>query len=315
MIRSWVVCEPLAGMRSQALGLAEAAGLAPEIKDVVRPTPWRWIPSRLWPDPLLALPAAARGQAPPDIAIGCGGTGDRVVAALRPRGTRVVAIQDPRMDLRRFDLVVANRHDGISGPNVIVVRNAMHRVTPARLAAAAAVWAPRLAHLPRPLVAVLLGGSNGRYRFDAPVAAALAGELAAMMRAEGAGLAVTPSRRTDPAAVAALSGAVVPAGGWVWDGQGENPYFGLLALADAILVTQDSVSMLSEAVATAAPVLAVRLPGRGRRHAAFLDGLIADGRVRPWAGRLERWAASPLDDTPEAAAILRRRLGLDGARE
>ncbi|WP_048862211.1 ELM1/GtrOC1 family putative glycosyltransferase, partial [Acidisphaera rubrifaciens] len=78
MIRSWVVCEPLAGMRSQALGLAEAAGLAPEVMDVIRPPSWRWIPPRLWPDPLRALPHGARAQAPPDIAIGCGGTGDRV---------------------------------------------------------------------------------------------------------------------------------------------------------------------------------------------------------------------------------------------
>jgi len=123
------------------------------------------------------------------------------------------------------------------------------------------------------------------------------------------GVALTPSRRTDPAAIRALSNALEPLGGWVWDGEAENPYFGLLALADAIVVTMDSVSMVSEAAATAAPVLVAKLPGTSRRIGLFLDGLTADGRIRPFAGRLETWPVAPLDDTPLAAAEMRRRLG------
>ena len=52
--------------------------------------------------------------------------------------------------------------------------------------------------------------------------------------------------------------ALRPVGGWVWDFTGENPYFGILALADMLVVTQDSVSMISEAAATAVPVTVVR---------------------------------------------------------
>ena len=158
-------------------------------------------------------------------------------------------------------------------------------------------------------MAVLVGGSNGRFRLDQAEGAALAGQLAAMVRQDGAGVAATPSRRTAPAVVAALRSALEPLGGTVWDGTGENPYFGLLACADAIVVTADSVSMVSEAVATAAPVLIAELPGRSRRIGAFLDGLRADGRVRSFRGRLEMWHTSPLDDTQEAADTVRRRLG------
>ncbi|MGC8476965.1 MAG: ELM1/GtrOC1 family putative glycosyltransferase [Acetobacteraceae bacterium] len=94
----------------------------------------------------------------------------------------------------------------------------------------------------------------------------------------------------------------------MWDGSGENPYFGMLALADAIVVTEDSVSMVSEAVATAAPVLLAGLPGASRRIGAFSAGLLAEGRVRRFAGRLEWWPVAPLDDTPAAGAEVRRRL-------
>jgi uncharacterized protein len=218
-------------------------------------------------------------------------------------------VQHPRMPIDRFDLVVVNRHDRLTGPNVVVTRTALHRATPLRLAEAAAIWAPRLAHLKRPLLAVLIGGSNGRFRLDAPVAGALAAQLAALGR-EGIGLAMTPSRRTDPAARALLAEAVRDADGYVWDMTGENPYFGLLALADAILVSVDSVSMISEAVATGAPVLLARLPGRSRRIGDFVGDLLREGRVRWFEGKLEHWPVAPLDDTEAAAEAMRRRLGL-----
>jgi mitochondrial fission protein ELM1 len=186
----------------------------------------------------------------------------------------------------------------------------LHRATPNRLAAAADQWRARLAHLRRPLVAVLIGGSNGRFRLDAAVARRLASQLAEMMRRDAVGVAVTPSRRTDPAAMRVLAEVLGPIGAWIWDGSGDNPYFGMLGLADAIIVTVDSVSMVSEAVATRAPVLLAALPGRSRRNALFTRGLLRDGRVREFSGRLEMWPVEPLDDTPEAAAEMCRRLGL-----
>jgi len=124
------------------------------------------------------------------------------------------------------------------------------------------------------------------------------------------GLMLTPSRRTAPEVVQALRERLEPAGAFVWDMQGENPYFGMLALADAIVVTEDSVSMVSEAVATPAPVLLVRLPGSSRRIDVFHTALLNEDRIRPFAGRLEVWPTAPLDDTPMAAAELRGRLGL-----
>jgi hypothetical protein len=310
---SWILAEGYAGMQAQALGLAEAAGLAPELR-VLRPRGlWRTLTPALWPAPLCAVDRAAFAPPLPDLIIGCGGKAGAVLAALAGRadaaGARRVMVQRPPVGPARFDLVVVTRHDQLTGPNVLVTRTALHRVTPARLAEAAAIWAPRLAHLPRPLVVVLVGGGNGRYRLDAPVGARLAGELAGMMRRDKVGLALTPSRRTGPAVARLLGEALRPLGAYVWDMQGENPYFGLLALADAIVATGDSVSMISEAVATKAPVLVAALPGRSYRHGLFTRDLFADGRARPFRGRLETWPAEPVNDTPEVAAEMCRRLG------
>jgi uncharacterized protein len=222
----------------------------------------------------------------------------------------VVQVQDPRMDIARFDLIIANHHDELTGPNVFVTRTALHRVTSERLATEADVWRDRFAAYRRPLVAVLLGGNNGRFRLDSDSGARLAADLAAMAERDKVGIVVTPSRRTDPAVTELIRTALAPSGGWVWDLTGENPYFGMLGLADLIVVTQDSVSMISEAVATTAPVMIAPLPGSWRRQGLLLKPLVDEDRVRPFEGRFSTWKVAPLNDTPHAAAEMRRRLGL-----
>lgn len=311
-LTAWTLTEDYAGLRSQALGLAEAARFNTEQRLIMPRGIWRRIPAVLWPAPLRAIDPSAVAGAYPHVIIGVGGKSAAVLAALRGRA-RTVIVQHPRQDIRGFDLVVATRHDGLTGPNVIVTRTALHRITPDGLSAAALAWQARLGHLPRPLVAVLVGGSNGRFRLDAAVAADLAAKLAGMMDHDKIGIALTPSRRTDPAALRVLHDTLAPRGAYLWDFAGENPYAGLLALADAIVVTGDSVSMMSEAAATPAPVLIAALPGRSRRIGAFARALVEDGRARMFRGRFETWPVTPIDDTAEAAAELRRRLGLQEA--
>lgn len=309
---AWILAEN-ASLSGQAEGLAEAAGIAAESRRLRALGWWAHLAPSLWPWPLRAIDSAALAGAMPGLVIGSGGKAAAVLAALRTgrRGrTRTVIVQHPRMRADRFDLVVVADHDGLRGPNVLSTRTALHRMSPARLAAAAAVWGPRFAHLPRPLVSVLVGGNNGRFRLEAAEAEALAAGLAGMMRADGVGLVLTPSRRTGPVAWGVLERVLRPLGAWLWDGTGENPYAGMLACADAIVVTNDSVSFLSEAVATRAPVLLAGLPGYSQRIGAFNRALLASGRVRAFAGRLETWPVTPIDDMAEVAGELRRRLGL-----
>ena len=302
-----IYAEPFAGLQAQALGLAEASGLTAAMVDLKPGFPFSQIPASLWPD---ALRVTGVKDPAPGLALTVGGAGGAVGAALRLRGNQVVQIQNPRMALKKFDLIVANQHDEITGPNVIIVRTALHRATQARLAAERAIWMPRFAHLPKPLVAVLVGGSNGRFKLERAEGEALARDLAGIANRDKAGLMVTPSRRTAPAVRRALEKTLVPLGAWIWDMEGENPYFGMLACADMIVATIDSISMVSEAVATHAPVLLAELPGKSRRIELFLRALKEAGRARPFAGRLEYWPVLPLDDTAAAAGEMRRRLKL-----
>jgi mitochondrial fission protein ELM1 len=133
-----------------------------------------------------------------------------------------------------------------------------------------------------------------------------------MIGQDKVGMVITPSRRTGAAQIAILRRILEPMGAYIWDMSGENPYFGFLAVADAIVVTMDSISMVSEAVATSAPVLVQSLPGKSRRIGLFAQMLEREQRVRPFAAKWESWAVAPLDDTDWAAAEMLRRLGETG---
>lgn len=313
----WVVTDGKAGVEGQCVGLAEALGYAPEVKRIQMRRPWRWMPPLAIHRPLARLcPAGARLAAPwPDVLIASGRrTVALSIAVRRASGGRVftVQIQKPGVDPARFDAVVTPRHDRLRGANVIETVGSLNRVTPARLAAAARRFGPALTDLPRPLVAVMLGGNSKAYRMSAARMTRLGARLAELARRDGAGLLVTPSRRTPPRTVEIVRRALHGLPARTWDGQGENPYLAYLALADALVVTADSVNMVSEAATTGKPVFVVDLDGGSAKFARFHRALAEAGITRPFAGRLETWTYPPLNDTERAAAAIRRRLAAHG---
>lgn len=308
--RCWTLTTGEAGMTSQAIGLAEAVGLPHEHKTIGLRSPWRWLPGHLCPGVLHGLTPDSDPVEPPwpELLISCGRRSTAVSIAIRRLSgghTLTVHIQDPQIPVHHFDLVVPPRHDGLEGENVISTRGALHRVTPEKLADAARAQAERFAHLPRPLVAVLVGGSNRTCRLTPQVSTSIGRQLAALAREHGAGIALTPSRRTGAANVQALREALRGVPHFIWDGQGDNPYFALLGLADHIVVTGDSVSMVSEAASTGKPVYVADLKGYSQRLVVFHHQLRREGVTRPFPGPLEHWSYDPVNDTPQVAERIR----------
>jgi mitochondrial fission protein ELM1 len=305
----WALTTGEAGAVNQALGLAEAVGLPFVEKRITLRRPWRWLPGHLCPFALHGLGRDGDDLAPPwpELLISCGRRTVAAALAIRRRGALAVYVQDPHVPPSRFDMVVPPRHDRVRGANVYPTRAALHRVTAARLEEAGARFRDRFAGLPRPLVAVLVGGDSGAYRFPEDAARSLADRLAALA-ATGAGLVVTTSRRTGPRAGAVLRTRLGVIGADIWDGSGDNPYLGMLALADHIVVTEDSVSMVSEACATGKPVHVFPLSGGSARMRRFHDSLRAEGVTRPFCGRLESWSYPPIREAESIAGIVRAKL-------
>lgn len=309
----WIVTEGHAGSENQCIGLAEAMDLPFTLKRVHPRAPWVWLPVTLWPMPLASL---AQGSDPleppwPDLLIASGRRSIPFALYVRRKSggaTFMVYIQNPRSAFGRFDAIVAPEHDGIEGPNVITTVGAIHRVTPERVAADASRFADRVARLPRPLVAVLVGGSSRSWRLTGEKVRELAGQLRELATLEKAGLVVTPSRRTGEANIKVLREALAGCPADIWDFTGDNPYFAYLGLADHIVVTGDSVTMISEACSIGKPVYVVELEGGNERFRRFHAAMREGGHTRPFAGKLEDWTPMPLAETPRVAEEIRRRL-------
>lgn len=304
--RVWVLIDDRPGNSGQSLGVADALGWPYEQKTVVY-------------DRLAAMPALMRGaligvraesrallRPPfPDLVIAAGRRLAPVAIRIKKAShgrTFLCQIMDPGRSLwREFNLLAIPEHDGEVGarPNIVRVTGAPHRVTAAWLDAARARFAQAFESMAAPRVALIVGGATKDRAFTAGMAHTLA-EAAVILAGPGTVMAST-SRRTGEAAEAALA-AVLPDTAFLYrfGDDGDNPYPGLLAWADAIVVTGDSVSMCSEACGTGKPVHIFAPEGfLSAKHDRLVESLIRTGA----AARLGE-APPPGGEIVDAAGVI-----------
>jgi uncharacterized protein len=303
----WVLSDGKAGDEAQCLGVAERLWLKAEIRRVRPRAPFTWLMPWGPVDPAEAASKPLSPIAPPwpDIAIA---SGRRTVAYLRSirklSAGRVMTVylKDPASGSDTAEMIWVPRHDRLRGANVLSTLTSPHRISPERLAAARQ-QSPAWLKPGRQTIGVMLGGDSKHHRFTPENTADLVAGLSAFADA-GAHLVVTPSRRTPSALAGAVRALCMRTGGYWWDGTGENPYLAILAQADHLVVTADSVNMLGEATSTGKPVHLFSPSGGHTKISSFVKGLVDHGAVRPLSGHLETWFYEPLDATPIIAVAL-----------
>jgi mitochondrial fission protein ELM1 len=309
-ITIWAISDGRAGIEAQAVGLAEAVARQVPATIVVKRVGWsgktgrlpwwaNWLPRRwLTPESGIAAPW-------PDLWIAAGrATLPLSIRAKRWSGgkTYVVQIQDPRVPAHMFDLVIPPKHDRLTGDNVLPITGSPHRVTATRLDSEYAKFRDQIEALPRPRVAVLLGGKSKAFDLSAVRAAEMAHQIQLPLEQEGGSLLMTFSRRTPEPAQALLTARLRHLPGMIWDGTGANPYFAFLAAADYILVTEDSTNMATEAASTGKPVFILKMDGASLKFRLFHQELEGMGAARPYGGAFHGWTYAPVDETGRAAA-------------
>jgi mitochondrial fission protein ELM1 len=312
--RVWVLRDDRPGNTTQALGLAEALGLPYEVKQLrcraAARLHNRWLGASLLG---IDREASAPLEPPwPELVIAAGRRTAPVAEWIREQSrgrARIVALgRKAGDDAERFDRVVTPRYVRLfPHPRRIETTAPIHRVTRDALAKAGEEWADRLADAPAPRIAVLVGGPSGQYRFGPAEAAQLGTACAGLARSCGGSLFATTSRRLGPAATEAFSAAIGEIHllhRWRPDDPG-NPYLGLLAHADAFVVTGDSESMLAEASSLGRPVAIYALPVRAtfRWLSAFREWVWRRATAKPLGPRgtprpqrgLERWCGKAIE--------------------
>lgn len=310
----WCLSAGNVGMMSQIIGLACAVGLTHTTKKTRLAFPWKWMPLEAIPRQPWAItcPEQITCSPPPQLVISCGR--HAIIPALTLKnqyGDQVftVHIQDPATNPAPFDLVVVPKHDYTRGPNVYLSNGALHYVTPDRLAAAKAdPIRDEILFDRRTVVTVLVGGPNNYYRFSNRDLEPFYHKLHQLGRQSR--MAILPSSRT-PESVCKRLRSEFSSDHYVWDRSDSNPYFTALAVASHLVVTGDSVSMITEATATGRPVFVEYLTEkrRARRFRRFHAQFQQAGFVRPFEGVLADWTYQPPNDTSQVARIIQERIG------
>ncbi len=309
-----VISDGRRGIENQALGLAEALSSLVETTISKHIVPTSGIFKALPPSIQFLLKSKPKDYgitSAPKIAIGCGRQAIAALMALKKSlGADIftVYVQDPRINPQHFDLVIAPEHDGLSGPNVQTMIGSPNRITAERLKDEVQKFTAKLDELPKPRVTVLIGGTSKTHKLTKEVHQ---GHMQAIctLAEQGMSVMLTTSRRTPNWAVEdykKISNEQKHI--WVWDCQkqdcGDNPYFAFLGAADAILATQDSTNMLTEACATGKPVFTLPMAGTPGKFAILYSNLKKRCHVVPFEGSIRASAYEPLNETARLAEII-----------
>ncbi|MBT4738768.1 MAG: nucleoside-diphosphate sugar epimerase [Rhodospirillaceae bacterium] len=323
----WALTDDRPGNNTQVFGVAQALGWPVEEKAIRYSTLAR-LPNLLRGASLAGVADESRGALSgpwPDVVIAAGRRSAPVARWIKRQSqgkTKLVQIMFPgHAGAKDFDVIAVPAHDANTRvsdwPNVISITGAPSLITPDLLAAEAERWKGRYDTLPRPHIAVIVGGATRRRAFSQVDAFDLGSQVAALASSTGGSVLLTTSRRTGKKAEAALMQSIPePRVVFQWGHDGENPYRGFLALADAIVVTGDSVSMCAEACATETPVYIYAQPQTvSAKHARFHQGLYDQEYARPLAETFEDWSHPPLNPAEDIAAAVRRVVAGEPAKE
>jgi mitochondrial fission protein ELM1 len=321
----WIISDGKAGNETQCRGVFDAMGLRYEVKRI-QPG---WLQRGLAPyvpvgrAERFGEPGATFAPPWPDFAIAAGRLTPPYIRALKQTAklaTFTIILQDPKVSLSTADLFWMPEHDQKRGPNVVTTVVSPHGFSPERIAALRTAPPPAaFLSLPRPWVAVLIGGDGSSYAFRSEDNERFA--RAVRLIAElGAGLIMTPSRRTPPALLAVVDRATADVPRFLWDRTGENPYPGMLAHADHFVVTADSVNMCGEPAVTGRPIHVFTPSGGSAKFQRYHTALARLGVTRPLPEAptaLDDWGYEPIYSAAVIAEAIaerwqRRRTMLSG---
>ena len=305
----WVIHDGAAGNRRQAIALAEALGWGFEEKVIKPGALSKCFAPRLLPfikQPFDSAFSEAM-QNPPASVIGCGRQAALATRLLKRAGSFAIQILNPRLPSHHWNVLIAPLHDFVQGSNVIGSVGSLHDVSSASLKQWRSQASARTA-LKSPRTLVLIGGPSRMALFNEGLIEVMFSKLEYELATHGGSLIICGSRRTPKAIAEKIRGRFSDSNFPVWfdASDGDNIYHSALAHADQIVLTPDSVNMISEACATELPVFIAEPERATGRMRIFIDHLLKIGRIKPLSRELIDFPITPLNTMPDVVAQLRR---------
>ena len=310
-LKALLLTEGMHGMISQVEGMAKALNTE-YIHRIVRLSfPWNFIPPKFTPISQIVLKDKfyITNNEMPDLIISCGRKSVIASIFLKKKNSKIftIHIQDPKVSFNNFDAIVAPEHDNLSGNNIYSSKGAIHYITQSEIDNAKTYLKKNINS--EKVVSLILGGPNKYYNFDKDQLVNIFNQIKSDFVSRGYKVIVIPSMRTPKSSIE-LAIKEMSSCGHVVDKVDKKAYLSAYALANYVIVTCDSTSMISEAATSGKPIFVAHMKAKKNnyRFKRFFELFKQMGITRDLGEKVEPWTYNKHNEAQRIAAEIKKKI-------
>ena len=310
-LKALLLTEGYHGMISQVEGLAKALKVEFQHKIVRLNLMWNYIPPKLTPISKIILKDKnyINNDDTFDLVISCGRKSVVPSIIFKKKNDKIftIHIQDPKVSFKNFDLIVAPEHDNLVGENIINSKGAIHYITKDEIEKANSYLSDKINS--KKVISLILGGPNKYYNFSNEELAIIFNKVRSNFISIGYKIIIIPSMRT-PKRIIDLANKEFLSDGYVVNSVDKQAYLASLGLANKIVVTCDSTSMISEAAASGKPIFVAHMQPKmnNYRFERFFHLFREMGITRNLEEKVENWSYKHFNEAERIAPIIHSKL-------
>jgi len=292
-LKALLLTEGMHGMISQVEGMAKALNAEYSHKIVRLSFPWNLIPPKFTPASQIVLKDKIyiTENETPDLIISCGRKSVIPSISLKRKNSKIftIHIQNPKVSFKNFDVIVAPEHDNLKGDNIYSSKGAIHYITEIEINKAKQYLVDKIKS--DKTVSLILGGPNKYYSFDSNQIVNIFNQIKSIFVSDGYKVIIIPSMRT-PKKIIDLAIREMSSCGHVVNKVDKQAYLSAYALANYVIVTCDSTSMISEAATSGKPIFVAHMKEKKNnyRFKKFFELFKQIGITRDLGEKVETWS-------------------------
>ena len=310
-LKALLLTEGMHGMISQVEGLAKALNADYSHKIVRLSFPWNLIPPKFTPVSQIVLKDKIyiTNNEVPDLIISCGRKSVIPSIFLQRQNSKIFAIhiQDPKVSFKNFNAIVAPDHDNLKGDNIYNSKGAIHYITEAEISKARQYLVDKIKS--EKIVSLILGGPNKYYSFQSDQIIHIFNQIKSIFVSNGYKVIIIPSMRT-PKEIIDLSIREMGSCGYVVTKVDKQAYLSSYALANYVIVTCDSTSMISEAATSGKPIFVAHMKTKRNnyRFKRFFELFKQMGITRDLGEKVETWTYNKHNEAQRIAIEIKKKI-------
>ena len=310
-LKALLLTEGMHGMISQVEGMAKALNAEYSHKIVRLSFPWNLIPPKFSPISEIVLKdkMSINENENFDLIISCGRKSIIPSILIKKKNPKIftIHVQNPKVSFKNFDAIIAPEHDGLEGDNIYSSKGAVHYITESEINKAKPYLYNKIKS--EKVVSLILGGPNKYYKFEKDQLIKIFNLIKSEFVSKGYKIIVIPSMRT-PIESIKLSAKEMGSYGYVVNKVDKQAYLSAYGLADYVVVTCDSISMISEAATSGKPIFVAHMKEKKNnyRFKRFFKLFKTMGIIRDLGEKIENWTYQRHNEAERIAATLKNKI-------